>query len=59
MTSRVIEAARSMLVTTRSFGSGDADPNWFLRGAGLEVVRTNLGALAGALGEAWVVGRPS
>lgn len=53
---------RSVVVTTRSFGSGNADPEGMLETAGLEVVRADpahdhealAGVLAGA--SAWIAG---
>lgn len=51
-----------VVVTTRSFGSGDADPEGLLAAAGLDVVRADPGhdpaALAGPLAEAvaWIAG---
>ena len=62
MTSKATDVARSVLVTTRSFGSGDADPEGFLRRTGLEVVRADPGhdpaalvrPLTGAV--AWIAG---
>jgi D-3-phosphoglycerate dehydrogenase len=58
------EAALSgrVVITTRSFGSGDADPEGLLAAAGLEVVRADPGhdpaALAGPLAGAvaWIAG---
>jgi len=55
-------AAGSVVVTTGSFGTGDADPVGLLAGAGLEVVRADPahehGALASPLGRAlgWIAG---
>jgi D-3-phosphoglycerate dehydrogenase len=62
MTSNAAEAAPSVVVTTRSFGSGNADPGRLLEEAGLEVVRADpdhdYGDLAGPLAEAvaWIPG---
>src|SRR5918997_5605667 len=62
MTSKATDTARSVLVTTRSFGSGAADPEGFLKGAGLEVMRADPGhdpaALAAPLSgaAAWIAG---
>lgn len=57
-----IRAGRVVLVTARSFGSGDADPASLLEGAGLRVVRADPGHDPEALREpiadavAWIAG---
>ncbi len=62
MTSSMAEQRPSVVVTSRSFGSGDADPVGLLEEAGLEVVRADSGhdrdALSGPLAEAvaWIAG---
>lgn len=64
MTSSTAEQRPSVVVTSRSFSSGDADPEGFLEDAGLEVVRADPGhdheALAGPLTKAvaWIAGTP-
>ena len=62
MTSGMAEQKPSVVVTSRSFGSGDADPVGLLEDAGLEVVRADTGhdheALKEPLAEAvaWIAG---
>lgn len=58
----ISEAGAGIVVTSRSFGSGDADPEGMLREAGLEVVRADPGHDPEKLGEslsravAWIAG---
>lgn len=62
MISSTAEQRPSVVVTSRSFGSGDADPVGLLEDAGLEVVRADTGhdheALAGPMAGAvaWIAG---
>ena len=62
MTSNTAEQHPSVVVTSRSFGSGDADPVGLLEDAGLEIVRADTGhdleALKEPLAEAvaWISG---
>ncbi len=65
MASREASSRPTVVVTARSFGSGDADPASLLTEAGLEVVRADpahgLGALVDPLSEAvaWIAGASS
>jgi D-3-phosphoglycerate dehydrogenase / 2-oxoglutarate reductase len=62
MAYREVSSRPTVVVTARSFGSGDADPASLLEEAGLEVVRADpvhdLGALVDPLSEAvaWIAG---